>query len=364
MNNKEEIIEELIGKLKGFQFKYEIREYLTIKGVDPAYHKEIIETAFSRKSSKNQKLRQVLSLVFMVVVFISFYYLIPISIYNLAPIIISIFGGLLFSACVMQVVGDFSSVDQLFDKPEKDAPIRQRIAPFVAVLGLATIFVFLYNFKGAESRELLKYGKRTRATVVDGTATTIKRGTSYSLTLRYRTQEDPKVFEVKENVSSSEYNSLGLGASVDIIYSSKNPKLIELLVTNSSIEKYLGVTYTRITIDHLFELIDLDNKKLGERLNELSFSWHYDDEGRAWINSKKELGIRVLQNKQIIYITPLDDFLTLPKELERRGFFSSDEVDPGEKVYKSAAYTVSIISGMSERRVGGISTTVSVIKRY
>lgn len=362
MNKKEELIEELTGKLKGFQFKYEIKEYLTKKGVDPAYHKEIIDAAFSHKSTKNKKLRQILSMVFMVVVFVSFYFLIPNTIYDLAPYLVSILGGLLFGASLIQVVGDFSSFDQLTEKSPKNAPIRQRVAPFMIIPGLVMIFVFLYNFRGAESKELLKYGKRTRATVVDGSATTIKRGTIYSLTLRYRTQEDPKILEVKENVSSTEYSRVGLGSTVDIIYSSKNPKLIELLVTDSSIEKYLGRTNTRITLDHLYELMDLDNQKLGERLNELSFSWHYDDEESAWINSKSHMGVHVRMNQQIAYFTPQDDFITLPKELERRGFLISDEGDKGEKVYKSDKYTVRIMTEMSDQSLGAVTTIIVVIK--
>jgi hypothetical protein len=239
MKNQEEFMEELSKKIGQFKFKYEIKDYLNKEGIDPAHHDTLIAMAMKQKSSKNKNLRQIVSILVAGTIFFGFYSLIPNNIYNMAPLIISIVGGVFFGVALIQVVGNFSSFEEFNGRSFKDGPIRQRIAMLMLIPGLITIFVFLNNFNASETNELLEFGKRSRARVIDGSAITIKSSTTYKLELRYRTQESDLIYNTTETVSSSEFSSVAKGDEVDIIYSTKNPKLIELLITDASKAKYL-----------------------------------------------------------------------------------------------------------------------------
>lgn len=363
VENRDAFIDELAKKLKSFQYKYEIRDYLNHKGIDPALHNEIYQEALARSINKNKGLRTVIFSILAMAVVVVMYFFIPASVYNLAPMVFSGLGALLLTIFMIQAVGDYRQWEDFANPPkDKVRPIGQRIAPFLIIPGIISIFIFQSNFRSAETRELKKYGARVIAMVADGTATTIKRSTTYTLTLRFKIEADGDTYSVKENVSESEYHSVGKGSKVEIIYSTRDPEILDILISDAAYEKYLGIKKTEIGLEHVFGFMELDKDALGRKLNEMSYRWEYDQENMVWINEKEDQGVQVYKGRRVMFISPSAGFLEYPEELKALGFEPQDNGEKRPDTFVSDEYSVKIdISGGSSP--GSLLTVLTVNKR-
>lgn len=222
--------------------------------------------------------------------FTFFYTLIPTRIYNSFPLIISIIGAAIFTLFLTQMIADFRSFDELNGPEEgEEKDWRLKFLPFMVLPGFVMIFVFAMHFDTREENELREFGVITQAKIVNGSSLRLGRGKSFDLVIQFFTP-DGKERIVKESVGESEWQRVGKGEVIDIIYSSKNPQLMELLLDESSVNAYVKRENRRLKVEDLVAIEGLPNDSIASFLNKISFKWTQSttEQGRLlWENNHK-----------------------------------------------------------------------------
>ena len=277
----------------------------------------------------------------VIATFVLFYYLIPNSIYNLSPIIISVIGAVIWAFFLIQTIGDFKSYKD-FNNPESgEKTLAHKIAPWAVFPAVVMVFVFAMNFSSNEREELLAHGKKVTGKIIDGSSYTSRRGGTYDVTVTFKTDEG-KLITVEESVGEDEFKSFYKGQEVELIYSVKNPSLIELLTNNSTIETYAGVKDREINPKDLMKLVTFSPDSVGPVLNKINYQWTYEKEDNIWINERKNLLIKVEPNQMVNYLTSIDAFHTFPMELKKQEFEEIPSTNEKVKLYENDEFLASV----------------------
>jgi hypothetical protein len=205
--------------------------------------------------------------------FTIFYSLIPTRIYNSYPFIISMIGAAIFTILLVQMIFDFRSFEDL-NAPEEGEKADQRLKllPFMVIPGIVMMIVFYMHFSTREENELKEFGVITQARIVNGSSLKLGRGKSFDLVIQFFTP-DGKERIVQESVGESEWRSVGKGEVIDIIYSSKNPQLMALLLDESAINTYVKRENRRLRVEDLMAIDGLPDDSISGFLNKVSFKW-------------------------------------------------------------------------------------------
>ncbi|NER16264.1 DUF3592 domain-containing protein [Spongiivirga citrea] len=353
--NKKRHIDEAIKLLKKSQYQYQIKNHLKKKGLDDVSIAEIIEEATAIHKTAQGKLRRILWIALTVITFVIFYFLIPTNIYNVSPFIISTIGAIFFTIFLLQSIVNFESFDELNTKDKSKTDWRHSITPFFVVPAIIMLLVFNMHFSASERAELKEDGITVKGVIVDGKAYESRRGGTYSVTVKFKTKTG-QAMRVSEGVSESEFDNLYKGQKVQLVYSKKNPSLIEILTSDSDIASYTGIESRDITPEDLMNLINKENHEVGKSLNEISYSWRFDKQDSVWINEKKSLAVKVKQNETIRYISFNHKSLLFGNELEKIGFNQVENEDKKLKLFEGEQHYAAVETTLQDMRVGTIIT--------
>lgn len=296
----------------------------------------------------------------VIATFVLFYFLIPNSVYNLSPIIISMIGAALLTFFLIQTIGDFKSYRE-FNKPEPDEKtVAHSIAPWMVLPGIVMVFVFAMNFSANEKEELGTHGQKVMGKIIDGSSYKTRRGGVYNVTVMFTTQ-DGKQMVVEEGVGEDEFKSFYKGQEVELVYSVKDPTILELLTNSSTIETYSGVKDREINPKDLMKLVTFSPDSVGPTLNKINYQWTYEKDDDAWINQRKDLLIKVQPNEMVNYLTFGDAFNTFPMELKKQKFEEIPSNDEKIKLYENEEFLASVETQVMESR--GLATIITMHKK-
>ena len=304
--------------------------------------------------------RKALWLSGVIATFMLFYFLIPNSIYNLSPLLLSVVGAALWTFFLIQAIGDFKSFRE-FNKPESaEKKLAYRIAPWMVFPGIVMVFVFVFNFSSNEQEELLAHGLKTKGIIIDGSSMKSRRGGSYEVTVKFKTK-DGKEMTVKESVGEDEFKRFYKGQEIELVYSSRNPAMLELLTNNNTIETYLGVKDRDINAKDLMKLVTFSPDSVGEVLNTINYQWTYEKKENTWINERKNLLIKLQPNQTVNYLTSGEAFMTFPMELKKQEFEEIPSADKKVKLFENDEFLASLETQIMESR--GLATIVTMHKK-
>lgn len=285
--------------------------------------------------------RKAFWLLGVIATFVLFYYLIPNSIFNLSPVIVSVIGATLWTFFLVQTIGDFKSYKE-FNNPESGKKtLAHKITPWMVLPGIVMVFVFAMNFSSNEKEELLAHGLKVTGKIIDGSSLKTRRGGNYDVTVMFKTK-DGKQMIVKENVGEDEFKSFYKGQKVELVYSAKNPTMIELLTNSSTIETYAGVKDREINPKDLMKLVTFSPDSVGPILNKINYQWTYEKTDKAWVNERKNLLIKVKPNQMVNYLTVGEAFHTFPMELKKQQFEEIPSTDEKIKLYENDEFLASV----------------------
>lgn len=353
---KEGAINIIVRFLKEEKPEEEIKSYLTSLGISERDLGMLIAEA--KDSLKNDTKRRIIWCTLTVFIFILFYFLIPNTIYNTAPFIISIIGGILFTVCLAQAIGNFRNWEDFNSKNKEDW--RSRYIPFVVIPGFAMIFVFVMNFSSNEKTELKKHGQLTTGIIVDGSAIKTRRAEIYDLTVRYQTKEG-RVCIVKETVGKNEFTKVHKGEEVELIYSTKDPTMIQLLINEQSIQSYTGSDERQLNITDLINLLNTNSNQIKSSLNKITYGWRYNTNDSIWENQRTTSAIKIYPNKEIRCLTfgqsafkfsnefKKLNFNLIPTENKEVSFFESDQYYASLKITLGHVNAVGTITTLRKK---------------
>ena len=341
MNNREEIVSDVVRLLIEKKNIYGIRNFLTKEGINQNDFDSIIEEAKVIHRNKSTVVRRVIWISLTVFTFVLFYFLIPTSFYNAGPMVVSFFGAILFTVFLAQSIGDFRSWDEFNTKDSENESWQKKMMPFLILPGVLMILVFYMHFSSQEKSELKDSGIKVKGIVIDGTALESRRGGSYTITVKFKTK-DGKVFVITENVSESEFSSFYKNQVVDLIYSKNDPQIIELLTSNEAIKDFTESEERDIEIKDMLELLLSNNKRAS--LNKISYGWEYDNENSGWINRNESIILELYVDK-LVAVAMGSEFDDYPEQLEELGIKEKkdkvvNETSFSARYFYSDKYTV------------------------
>ena len=304
--------------------------------------------------------RKALWLSGVIATFMLFYFLIPNSIYNLSPLLFSVVGAALLTFFLIQAIGDFKSFRAFNNPKPEEKNLAHKIAPWMVFPGIVMVFVFVINFSSNEREELLAHGLKAKGTIIDGSSMKTRRGGTYEVTVIFKTK-DGKEMTVKESVGEDEFKRFYKGQEVELVYSSRNPDMVELLTNSNTIETYSGVKDRDINAKDLMKLVTFSPDSVGEVLNTINYQWTYEKEENTWINERKNLLIKVQPNQTVNYLTSGDAFITFPTELKKQEFEEIPSADKKVKLFENDEFLASLETQIMESR--GIATIITMHKK-
>ena len=283
--------------------------------------------------------------------FVLFYFLIPNPLFNAAPFFFSFLGAILFTVLLIQTVGDFRSWQEFNTPGKANEDWRHRLAPMMVFPGIIMIFVFYMNFAGKESKELLADGIQVTGTIINGRSYENRRGGTYAVEVSFTTKEGKKYY-VKESVGRQEFDRLRKGQEVPMIYSAKNPEMIELLLSSSSIKQFTNVEDRPLNVPDLITILDLPEDSVQAYLSKISLGWQYDQDNQLWRNDVKNAALSIYFGFVIKSVQPANLTPRKNNQLLELGFQKQTPKDSTIKydTYESEGYHLKIdrvLEGMS-----------------
>lgn len=355
MKSKEDIIKEIIKLLKQRYFTPEIKNHLLKEGYSKDEIHTLIEEARQIYNTQNDKTRRYIYIGLSVLAFVVFFFVLPIEFVASSPIIISIVASVILVVLLAQSICNFRNFEELnppkkpaglFQSPEEDwrFSFGMIAGTFVSFLILIFSFNVFHNYK--VTSELKEYGVIVKGTVINGSSTKIKRSTSYDVNVNFHTLTDQSIM-VNKSVSAGEFQSLYEGAEIDLIYSSRKPSVVELLLSASTIKEYVNTEDREITLEDLIALLNFEtNEDAGTFLNKTSYGWTFDSNQEIWSNERKSIAIKfkphvalMSSNSSGLFFTNV--YMNSDVLLSNMKFKKIDSQDTTTKSYESDEYTIS-----------------------
>lgn len=265
-----------------------------------------------------------------ILVFLLFAFGIPVVTYEGAPIFFAILGALGCSILLAMAVGRIipkPTVSEYKEDARQD-PTGCWIAAAVIVFFIGFCWYFVANGNSRREDELKQYGTYTVATISDGSSG----GNGSILTLKFLNKKDEKC-TVNFDISGRDFDKFYKDQQLPIIYSEKNPSIIQPLFDDKDYAEYTNTKVRDIALNDLQHLYTLNNQKeISAYLNSVSREWKYDyiqqDSSDLYINEFKSIGIKI-KGERISYIMNEANLTVFDSQLKKAGF---EELETGEKL--------------------------------
>ena len=221
----------------------------------------------------------------------------------------ALLGAALISICLYYTIKGIQDVEDF----NNSIPHKFKLGKFVLFnIMLLSFIVFIaitikltYLYSSIKEIELKQFGKITTGEITQGYSLTSKNDPgTYTVTIEYN-REDGKTIKAITRVSPTEFQEYYVGKEVNIIYSTHNNALVDLLTDDEKIKNYTKIENKDITIDNLLKLLEIKQSEFGTFLNKISYSWQFDSTKKSWINNQKDILITINDDKSISYLTAI-----------------------------------------------------------
>lgn len=275
-----------------------------------------------------------------------------------------ILGGILTSFCLYYSVKGMQDTEDFTNSiPEKlqfgTAPtFTLAIIAFISFIIFTSFLTSMYS--NIKENELKQFGKITTGEVLEGFSQTGRNVIStYKVTVEFSVNGE--TITGFTTVSPTEYQNCFVGKEVKLIYSTKNPNLIDIIGDDSKVETYTKIKNRAILISDLLKIINLNKDQTEAYLNSISYPWNYESDKKGWINNEKLLYLLKPSDKSVSYLTTNFNPEELNDEIDKLKFQKLDTISnsknsPGEKLklrmlsaeglYKNDSYALMIKSTM------------------
>ncbi|WP_396168970.1 hypothetical protein [Flavobacterium sp.] len=251
-----------------------------------------------------------------------------------------ILGGILTSFCLFFSVKGIQDTEDFTNSiPEK---LRFGTAPTFSLAVIAFISFIIFTslltsmYSNIKENELKQFGKITTGEVTEGFSQTGRNVIStFKVTVEYSLKGE--TIRAFTTVTPSEYQNCYIGKEVKLIYSTKNPNLIDIIGDDAKVETYVKIKNRTILISDLLKIMDLNNDLTEAYLNSISYPWNYDLDKKGWSNNEKNLYLIKPSEESVSYLTTTFNPEELNDEIDKLKFEKLDTISnsnksPGEKI--------------------------------
>lgn len=297
----DKIVNGIIQMIKKGELSYKIKSSLKSRGISESEVDTYIEKAKAKILEKNlerlplqNKIIYYTSIALAIITFV---------IALVISISYSTTGNGVFSSIVAAfLICLFFWISILYHKSWEVSYIKEkgnvdfnfRNFGFLIVPMVILFFIFYKTYGFVQNNTIEKSMVQTIATITDGYSVGTKsshyyesdRVDHYTVTVTFYTNEGEKVTATK-STRYNDHNLFFLGQEIPIMYSTIDPKVIELLVNDKDIRRLTGSEERRLHIVDLIAFLDEEGDKM-KMLNQIRYGWEKSDEN-TYINSKMNL---------------------------------------------------------------------------
>lgn len=277
----------------------------------------------------------------LLLTFLTFYTWMPTDMYVSMPIMLAIIGGILCFIFMAQLFADFTDIDEIKEWDRHPKQWYHKMALVCIPIGIVLMVVFGMHYTKLENDELKEFGERVPATIVDGYYKKSSKTSTYALTVSYYTKKGKHVRRQKE-VSSEQYDHAGKGQHVEVIYSTKHPALMKILLGDEMVEDLLGIKSRKLTLTDMTKILDLPGDSILPALNKISYRWTMsDDDSSTYVNEVKKTAFSVEPRIRATYVAMGESLINMAADIRNAGFKkearadadSSDNSESGAGLY-------------------------------
>ncbi|SFO44557.1 Protein of unknown function [Chitinophaga sp. YR627] len=258
--------------------------------------------------------------VLLLITFLTFYYWMPADMYLYMPVFLGIAGGLLCFLFLVQLFADFQDIDEIKEWDRTPKYWYHKITFLFIPGAIALMVIFSLHYTALENKELKQFGETVPATIVDGYYRSSSKSSSYKLTISYITKKGKPVRTQKE-VSSEQYKAASKGQHVEVIYSTKHPSLVKILLGEEMIREFTGISSRNINLTDMSQILDMSGDTILYTLNKISYRWIVaDDDKSSYVNEHKDLYMTVTPHESVTYVSLGENMRKMLQEIKSSGF--------------------------------------------
>ncbi len=211
--------------------------------------------------------------------------------------------------------------------------------------------------------ELKEFGVQTIAIVKNGTEKTKRNHSTYTLDIQFTTKIGTTI-KTSIVVNNSEYSKVHKGAEIPIIYSSRHPLTLDLILSDASIQKHLGIKNRALNIVDLQKIVEeQEQDSVLNYLNTISYKWNKNVSEKKRLIFNNTNGDEYLTKNELgtlTYISSSYKFrIGFNKKLADLGYIKIMKDSTGLELYENKAYNLSFEKKIkNNKRVGMHTITV------
>ena len=265
-------------------------------------------------------LRRKIWLALLIASIIFFAWAIPLTSYNQSPFYISLTGGIFVFVFTFLFISDVTSIYELTEKDPDNQKKSLNYAPWAIVPGIAFLFIFLFNFEARKKSVFANEGALTKGTIINGHSETSKRrgntSTSYEVIVEFEDDRGTR-YEFNQSLNSKEYDRLYNGATIDVKYWKKSPKVAKAILSDDDIKESLNIENRPLAFTDLSHIINISLRKdsLIKYLNSINYKWEQQGPD-LFINRNRNCAIKVKEDT-LVYLEYKNNFSNEEKDFEQ-----------------------------------------------
>lgn len=267
---------------------------------------------------------------------------IPLGVYEASSFVYSGTGALLLFLSLFQFFGQYTSLDEIFEKQDKAKPesLGRSLSPFMVIPGFVFLFVLVFFHSHKKSSALETNGCLTKGVVLNGESTQRTRRmqttTSYELKVQF-IDSLGSTYYFNETVSAAEFNNVYKGALVDVVYWREDANIAKVVFNISELSKYKKIPNESININSLTAILEgtVNEDSINSFLNSINYEWLSSEKG-VYENSKLNQVIRYSKKESTIVFVETNHMIGYAMQENGKPDFSFEN-DLIEKGYKKQA---------------------------
>lgn len=269
---------------------------------------------------------------------------IPLDIFHGYSITLTLIGGILCTFLLAITLFQFFPAT-----PEESEKTGQNIG--CALIAVVIIFFFgfsmflLFDEIGRSDAEIDKNGVYTTGVIVDGSSYKTRKVDLTSVMIKFKTKDGKEQY-TSQDISAQEFSRYSQFEEVPIVYSKRYPSILKILRTDAEIAKYSKSEVRDITLSDLIKLYELKTPiEINKYLNNINKEWDYqnggDDQSVIYFNKFKKIAIKVIKDKDVIYMLNDVNQQLFEEEIPKLKFEKMDMGSGKGMVYTNGNFIIS-----------------------
>ncbi|SHN09130.1 DUF3592 domain-containing protein [Chitinophaga sp. CF418] len=264
--------------------------------------------------------RRIIWGVLLLLTFLIWYTWMPAGLYLSMPVLLAIIGGILCFIFMAQTFADFTDMDEITQWDRYPKQWYHNMTFVCIPVAIVLIIVFAMHYGKLENEELKQFGERVPATIVDGYYRKSSKSSTYKLTISYYTKAGKQV-RTQKDVDSDQYEKASKGQQVEVIYSTKHPSLVKILLGDEMVEEFTGIKSRNLTIKDMSRILEMPGDSILPALNKISYRWTMaDDDSSTYMNESKKVFFSAEPRVRVTYVAMREGFMSMLEDIRNSGF--------------------------------------------